>query len=74
MSPVGAVFVPFPPKTGTNILHPRPPSIVELVSNLEFSSPKMATMPFLAAIITGNRLRPNPGTTTVSTGTRISLP
>ena len=25
MSPVGAVFVPFPPKTGTNLLHPRPP-------------------------------------------------
>ena len=25
MSPVGATFVPFPPKTGTNLLHPRPP-------------------------------------------------
>ena len=25
MSPVGAIFVPFPPKTGTNLLHPRPP-------------------------------------------------
>ena len=25
MSPVGAIFVPFPPKTGTNMLHPRPP-------------------------------------------------
>ena len=24
MSPVGAIFVPFPPKTGTNMLHPRP--------------------------------------------------
>ena len=32
MSPVGAIFVPFPPKTGTNMLHPRPPAIVELVS------------------------------------------
>ena len=31
VSPVGAIFVPFPPKTGTNMLHPRPPSIVELV-------------------------------------------
>ena len=28
MSPVGAIFVPFPPKTGTNLLHPRPPPIV----------------------------------------------
>ena len=25
MSPVGAIFVPSPPKTGTNLLHPRPP-------------------------------------------------
>ena len=25
MSPVGAIFVSFPPKTGTNMLHPRPP-------------------------------------------------
>ena len=25
MSPVGAIVVPFPPKTGTNLLHPRPP-------------------------------------------------
>ena len=24
MSPVGDIFVPFPPKTGTNLLHPRP--------------------------------------------------
>ena len=24
-SPVGAIFVPFPPKTGTNLGHPRPP-------------------------------------------------
>ena len=24
MSPVGAIFVPFPPKTGTNMLHPLP--------------------------------------------------
>ena len=31
MSPVGAIFVSFPPKTGTNMLHPRPPAIVELV-------------------------------------------
>ena len=25
MSPVGAIFVPFPPKTGTSLLNPRPP-------------------------------------------------
>ena len=31
MFPVGAIFVPFPPKTGTKMLHPRPPAIVELV-------------------------------------------
>ena len=31
MSSVGAIFVPFPPKTGTNMLHPRPPALVELV-------------------------------------------
>ena len=24
MSPAGAISVPFPPKTGTNLLHPRP--------------------------------------------------
>ena len=31
MSPVGAIFVPFLPQTGTNMLHPRPPPpIVEL--------------------------------------------
>ena len=34
MSPVGAIFVPFAPKTGTNMLHPRSPSIVELVLGL----------------------------------------
>ena len=33
VSPVGAIFVPFPPKSGTNMLHPRPPPpIVELGS------------------------------------------
>ena len=31
MSPVGAIFVPFPLKTGTKLLHPLPPSIVERV-------------------------------------------
>ena len=25
MSPLGAIFVPFPPKTGTKLLHPPPP-------------------------------------------------
>ena len=33
LSPVGAGFVPFPPKTGTNLLHLRPPPIVDRVSN-----------------------------------------
>ena len=27
MSPVGAIFVPFPPKTGTNMIHPPPQSL-----------------------------------------------
>ena len=31
MYPEGAFFVPFPLKTGTNLLHPLPPSIVERV-------------------------------------------
>ena len=31
MSPIGAIFVPFPLKTGTSLLHPLPPSIVERV-------------------------------------------
>ena len=32
MSPVGAIFVPFPPETGKEMLHPRPPPpIVEWV-------------------------------------------
>ena len=30
MSPVGAIFVPFPPKTGTNMLHPLPPQSLNL--------------------------------------------
>ena len=32
MSPGGAIFVPSPPKTGTNFRHPRPP-IVERLFN-----------------------------------------
>ena len=32
MSPVGAIFVPFPLETGTNLLHLRPPPVVERVS------------------------------------------
>ena len=32
MSSVGTIFVPFSPQTGTNMLHPRPPPFVELVS------------------------------------------
>ena len=30
MSPVGSIFVPFPPKTGTNMLHPLPPQSLNL--------------------------------------------
>ena len=33
MSPVGAIFVPFPTKTGTNLVHPLPSPLVELVEN-----------------------------------------
>ena len=31
MFPVGAIFVPFPPKTGKKMLHSRPPPIIERV-------------------------------------------
>ena len=34
MSLVGPIFVPFPPKMRTKLLHPRPPPIVERVSPL----------------------------------------
>ena len=34
MSPVGVIFVPSPPKTGTNLLHHCPSPIVERVSFL----------------------------------------
>ena len=33
MSPVGAIFVPFSLKTGTNLLHPLLPSIIERVAS-----------------------------------------
>ena len=37
MSPVKAIFVPIPPRTGTNMLHPRPPPpFVELVGHTGF--------------------------------------
>ena len=39
MSPVGAIFMPFPPKTGINLLHPLPPPIVERVEG-QFSPPE----------------------------------
>ncbi|CAN0478298.1 unnamed protein product [Ascophyllum nodosum] len=42
MSPVGAIFVPFPPpKTGTNMLHPLPPQSL----NLSAPSPAPAPAP-----------------------------
>ena len=34
MSPVGAVFVPSPLKTGANLLHPLPPPIVERLNQV----------------------------------------
>ena len=34
MSPVGAIFALFPRKTGKELLHPRPPPIVERVETL----------------------------------------
>ena len=41
MSPVGAIFMPFPTKTGTNLLHPLPSPIVELVYGMvQESAPK----------------------------------
>ena len=42
MSPVGSIFVPFPPKTGTNMLHPLPLPIVELVKSQIFIRDKEA--------------------------------
>ena len=33
MSPVGAIFVPCPPKTGKTMLHPLPPQLLNLSSN-----------------------------------------
>ena len=42
MSPVGAIFVSFPPKEGTNLLHPRPPPIVERVGYPSNSTTKTA--------------------------------
>ena len=35
MSPVGAIFVPFTPKTGTNLLHPHPPIFERVFSEHE---------------------------------------
>ena len=32
MSPVGAIFIPSPPNTGTNLLHPLSPPIVGRVT------------------------------------------
>ena len=48
MSPVGAIFVLSPPKTGTNLLHPRPPPIVERVTatpvaTVQYCSPSPQT-------------------------------
>ena len=48
MFPVGAIFVPFPLKTGTNMLHPLPPQSL----NLSFGdvNPKLAVNESLASI------------------------
>ena len=47
MSSVGAIFVPFPPKTGKILLHPRPPppSVERVVRVYKALSPAQATMP-----------------------------
>ena len=58
MSPVGAIFVPFPPKTGTNMLHPRPPPIVELVSLGIVMRGRFAMYSNLASLVVG-RLPPS---------------
>ena len=56
MSPVGAIFMPFPHKTGTNMLHPRPPLIVELVNIvhsffvLRYACAPTATRSYLATV------------------------
>ena len=36
MLPVGAIFVSFPPKTGTNMLHPLPPQLLNLSVDTNF--------------------------------------
>ena len=43
MSPVGAIFVPFPPKTGTKSLHPRPPPPIVERASAETSAAEPAT-------------------------------
>ena len=43
MSPIGVIFVPSPPKTGTKMLHLRPPPIVERVDfNIYFDGKQKA--------------------------------
>ena len=46
MFPVGAIFVPFPTKTGTNLLHPLPP-IVELVFRMIRTGLRLGNLEFL---------------------------
>ena len=43
MSPVGAILVPSPPKTGANLLHPRPPPPPPIVKRVlqEYRSPQV---------------------------------
>ena len=45
MSPVEAIFVPFPSKKGISLLYPRPPPIVERVFLLLTFPPTSADSP-----------------------------
>ena len=54
MSPVGAIFGPSPPKTRSNLLHARPPSIVERVK-VEVWFQLECAPEQLVSVVTANR-------------------
>ena len=56
MSPVGTIFVPFPPKTGTNMLHPLPHPIVELVAGIILSTGEIVRRGLQYELITATML------------------
>ena len=51
MSPLGAIFVPFPPKTRTNLLHPPPPPIVERVVGCKSDSEILASLETVETVV-----------------------